>query len=80
MTRLHLEPEGIASPGGLVSDLLEGEPGALGLFPAAVFQQPAVIACDPGHPGVADVCTDAAAGFSHSRYISSVSVTWFETS
>ncbi len=51
MTRLHLEPEGIASPGGLVSDLLEGEPGALGLFPAAVFQQPAALRAPVRAPG-----------------------------
>jgi len=51
VTRLHLEPEGFASPGGLVSDLLEGEPGALDLFPPAAFQQPAALRTAAGSPG-----------------------------
>ena len=37
MSELHLEPERIAGPGGLVSSLLGGDPDALGLFPPGVF-------------------------------------------
>jgi len=51
VTRLHFEPEGIASPEGLVSDLLEGEPLALDLFPTVAFQRPAALRAVAGPPG-----------------------------
>ena len=50
MTRLHLESERIAGPGGLVSSLLERDLRALGLFPSGVFD-PAGTPSDVGRPG-----------------------------
>lgn len=50
MTRLHLEPERIAGPGGLVSSLLESDPRALALFPSGAFD-PAGTPGELGRPG-----------------------------
>lgn len=37
MSELRFEPESIASPGGLVSSILAGDPEALALFPPGIF-------------------------------------------